>query len=98
MAQYVEYTDYIEYTDGTDTYRNGPRNGFATDVELTALGFAGIENVDWENLELIAPEGLGIFRDGCRDLSYVIDEELTPLGFDGVEDTDWKELQEIKSD
>lgn len=43
---------YIEYTDGTDTYRDGVRDGaYVIDVELTATGFDGEEDTDWKNLE-----------------------------------------------
>lgn len=46
MAQYVEYTD------GTDTFRDGVRDGkFVVDKEITATGFDGDENVDWVNIE-----------------------------------------------
>jgi hypothetical protein len=49
MAQYVEYSD------GVDTYRDGVRGGaYVIDKELTATGFAGTEDVDWENLRTLA--------------------------------------------
>jgi hypothetical protein len=48
MAQYVEYTD------GSTNCRDGVRdNAYVIDIELTATGFDGTEDVDWENLETI---------------------------------------------
>jgi hypothetical protein len=50
MAQYVIYTD------GVTIYRDGVRNGaYVIDVTLTVTGFAGVENVDWENVYEIQP-------------------------------------------
>lgn len=46
MAQYVTYTD------GTSTFRDGVRNGaYVIDKTITPLGFAGVENTDWINVE-----------------------------------------------
>jgi len=43
---------YVEYEDGGDIYRKGVRNNkFVLDKALTALGFNGVENVDWENIK-----------------------------------------------
>jgi hypothetical protein len=46
-------TQYILFTD-PDTnlrFRNGIRgSNFVMDKELTALGFAGVEGTDWENI------------------------------------------------
>ena len=43
---------YRYYTDGVGTYRDGVRNGmFVVDKELTPLGFDGVEDTDWENIE-----------------------------------------------
>lgn len=42
---------YTEYTDGTTFLRKGVRNGiFVVDKKLTALGFDGVEDTDWEML------------------------------------------------
>ena len=42
---------YQEYTDGVDTFRDGVRSGkWVIDVELSVPGFAGTENIDWENV------------------------------------------------
>jgi hypothetical protein len=50
MAQYVIYTD------GVDTCRDGIRDGdYVVDIELTDLGFDGVEDTDWENLETLTP-------------------------------------------
>lgn len=46
------YMQYRYFTDGTDSFREGVRNGsFVLDKTLTDTGFAGTENTDWENLE-----------------------------------------------
>jgi len=43
---------YKTFTDGVDTLRIGVRNGMLVkDKALTALGFAGVKNTDWECLE-----------------------------------------------
>jgi len=48
MAQYSEYSD----PDTGLKFRDGVRNGkYVIDKELTVTGFAGTENVDWENIE-----------------------------------------------
>jgi len=45
---------YLVLSDGTTTIRRGIREGyFVTDVTLTALGFDGTEDIDWENVESI---------------------------------------------
>lgn len=42
---------YRYYSDGVDTFRDGVRNGsYVIDKALTALGFDGEEDTDWENL------------------------------------------------
>jgi len=42
---------YRTYTDGSETYRIGVRDAsFVFDQALTATGFAGSENTDWDNL------------------------------------------------
>lgn len=53
MAQYIKYTD----PDTGLKVREGVRDGdYCVDCELTVLGFAGAENVDWENIEELKPE------------------------------------------
>ena len=43
---------YRYYTDGIGLYRDGVRAGdFVVDKALTATGFNGTINVDWENIE-----------------------------------------------
>lgn len=43
---------YYLVTDNTVTYRFGCRAGaYVVDRTITALGFLGIENTDWENLK-----------------------------------------------
>ena len=43
---------YRMFTDGTTTFRQGIRNGaFVLDKTLTATGFDGTEDADWENVE-----------------------------------------------
>lgn len=42
---------YVIYTDGVATWRDGVRSGrFVIDVTLTVTGFAGTEDLDWENI------------------------------------------------
>ena len=42
---------YHYYSDGISIFREGIRNGhFVIDTVLTAIGWAGVENTDWENL------------------------------------------------
>ena len=44
---------YVTYTDGISTFRDGVRNGaYVIDKALTPLAFAGVENIDWTNLEI----------------------------------------------
>jgi hypothetical protein len=94
MAQYQIYTSGVQvtYTDGVDTFREGSRAGvWATDHTLTATGFAGAENTDWENIATLDAEGgIGIdtFRDGVRDGNYIVDKTLTATGFSGTESLD----------
>lgn len=48
-------TQYRLFVDSSITYRIGVRgNAWVKDRTLTATGFAGIENVDWENIEMIS--------------------------------------------
>ena len=48
-------TQYRLFVDDSITYRIGVRgNSWVKDRTLTATGFAGIENVDWENIEMIS--------------------------------------------
>ena len=43
--------NFVTYTDGIDTYRDGVRGGaYVIDKALTATGFAGVEDLDWENI------------------------------------------------
>jgi hypothetical protein len=99
MAQYVTYAlnELVEYTDGTETYREGSRNNsFVLDKEITALGFSGVENNDWENLWSKVSVGLtGKFRDGVRSGAYVIDETITGTGFAGTENVDWINVETL---
>jgi hypothetical protein len=44
---------YRYYTDGIGTYRDGVRGGdFVVDKTLTATGFSGVQDIDWENIEI----------------------------------------------
>ena len=95
-----DYKDYI----GVNTYRFRIRDGaLKIDLKLTATGFAGTENVDWEGLDSmqIPPEYLppGVtpeFRYGVRELGMNFDQSLGGLIFDGAENVDWEELREYK--
>ena len=52
MPQYLLFTDpntLLGVREGALT------SAFVTDVELTATGFAGTVNVDWENIDTITP-------------------------------------------
>ena len=43
---------YRLFSDGTIKYRKGIRDDYEVlDVALTATGFSGIEDTDWENVE-----------------------------------------------
>jgi hypothetical protein len=45
---------YITYDDGDDHYRKGVRGGtFVIDKTITVLGFSGVEDTDWENVQII---------------------------------------------
>lgn len=47
-------TQYRLFVDDSITYRIGARgNAWVKDRTLTATGFAGIEGIDWENIETI---------------------------------------------
>jgi hypothetical protein len=93
MAQYVTYNPdtYVEYTDGVSTFRQGSRDdNFVTDKTITANGFDGTENVDWENIEEVVYSGTtGVWRDGVRGGMFIIDTELTSTGFAGTVNIDW---------
>lgn len=48
-------TQYRLFVDDSITYRIGVRgSSWVRDRTLTVTGFAGIENVDWENIETIS--------------------------------------------
>ena len=48
-------TQYRLFVDDSITYRIGVRgNAWVRDRTLTATGFAGTENIDWENIETIS--------------------------------------------
>ena len=99
MSQYTIYTSgtLVTYTDGVDIFRDGSRAGnYVIDKTITALGFTGVENVSWVNLETMSGGGLATFRDGVRDNSYVVDETLTLTGFAGAEDTDWTNIEKLE--
>jgi len=90
--QYQTHTDgeVLEYSDGVAVWRNGSiDNSFVLDKKLTALGFDGVEGVDYKRLYALSKIGLtGIFRNGVRENDFVLDETITPLGFGGVESVD----------
>lgn len=49
-----EYYEFVEYGDDTSLWRRGVRNDrFVLDHALTATGFSGEENIDWENVKLV---------------------------------------------
>ena len=51
--QYLIYTDPVTLL----SCRDGARTGkFCEDAELTATGFEGTENIDWENMDNITPQ------------------------------------------
>jgi hypothetical protein len=46
---------YVYYTDGATEYRKGVRwGGFVVDKALTATGFDGVMDVDWENIRSVS--------------------------------------------
>ena len=45
---------YDYYSDGTAIWRKGIRGGaYCIDKALTPMGFDGVENVDWVNVETL---------------------------------------------
>ena len=98
MAQYLTFADgsYSVFNDTTSTQkvRVGQRDSAVVyDGTLSALGFAGTEDVDWRNIGGYEDEITGsLCRMGVRDGNWVIDIELTATGFSGSEDTDWAYL------
>ena len=97
ILQYCIYNDleYDEFTDGIDTFRTGNRdNSFVIDKALNTTGFAGVEGVDWEEVEYATTgPATGAVRDGYRDNKYVVDTEISVTGFSGTENIDWVNLQ-----
>jgi len=48
-ASLIGGTQYVEYSDGSSIWRIGVRDASVCwDVELDAIGFDGIEDVNWE--------------------------------------------------
>ena len=99
MAQYriITSANPLILSDGTDTFRYAVRSdNMFLDQTVTSLGFSGVENIDWENLEEINSSGDDSYRHGVRNPSWVTDSTITPLGFSvgGVEDTDWRNEEE----
>ena len=101
MAQYKTFIEGTTrtYTDGSVTFRNHVRSGvYHIDQTLTATGFSGSEDTDWESLHsLTAPTGLAIFRHGVRSGGFVIDQTLTGTGFSGSENTDWEQIAKLNT-
>lgn len=96
MAQYTEISSGIpfEISEGTKGYRYRVHDGeLNLDETLTATGFAGYIDIDWQNLEVITAGGNMVFRVGVRDGGWVVDETITGLGFSGSEITDWTNLE-----
>lgn len=93
--QYEEYNgvNYKEIVDPTSRFRITSRdNYYVIDIELTALGFNGVEDTDWECVYYIAKHSLGTtkFRHGIRRGRWVVDNELNSSpGFNGIENFDW---------
>ena len=99
MAQYLIHIsgNPIVWTNGINTFREDVRGGiYYIDKALTALGFGigSIEGIDWAIVKFVTGSPHGLYRDGCRDGSWVIDATLTPLGFAGIENTDWVILEQ----
>lgn len=54
ISNAFDYVQYLLYSDGNSIIRKGVREGnFIVDIALTPTGFSGIENVDWENIEMV---------------------------------------------
>ena len=60
LATWIDIPDpgttvqYLYYSDSIASWRKGVRGGrFVWDKTLTALGFDGVENTDWENVRVV---------------------------------------------
>ena len=92
----------ITYDDGTTQVRkrmvDSVPNELYIDITKTPTGFAGVEDTDWEwvNLRNLVTQGslLANFRNGVRNGCFVTDAWMNTMnGFTGVEDTDWENLE-----
>lgn len=67
---------YVSYVDGAVSVRKGVRDGnFVIDITLTPLGFAGVENTDWQNLKIVTHEDIpltvtGDFQPSTHNLYF----------------------------
>lgn len=82
------------YTDGTTSFRfRIVGNDLYLDITLTATGFSGSEDTDWENLHVYNGQD-PVWRYGSDTTAFVLDCEITGTGFSGSEDTDWERIYE----
>ena len=90
------------YSDATAKFRlRNDGDALRVDKALTATGFDGDENTDWESLVPYESEevgAIGLFRIGVRDLAFRFDQTLTATGFAGTENTDWENLATFKKE
>jgi hypothetical protein len=66
--------------------RNGQVGGyFVTQVELTALGFAGTEGVDYETIDTHSGTLTGTYREAVIGGNYVLEVGTNFSGTEGVD-------------
>jgi hypothetical protein len=81
--------------DGSKEFRYRVHDGeLNLDETLSATGFAGDVDVDWQNIAVITAGGNMEFRVGVRDGNWVIDETLTATGFAGAEGVHWINIEQ----
>lgn len=99
LNQYIIYPNTLITTPSSTIYNDGTTqvrkrivsNVYNIDITLTATGFSGSENTDWE--WAIKYNGQDpVFRSGVRGGDFVVDCEITVTGFAGTEDVDWENL------
>lgn len=99
LDQYIIYPNTLITTPSSTIYNDGTTqvrkrivsNVYNIDITLTATGFSGSENTDWE--WAIKYNGQDpVFRSGVRGGDFVVDCEITVTGFAGTEDVDWENL------
>ena len=91
-------TPTIILSDGVDTFRVQVRGDeLYYDETITGLGFDGVEDTDWANIDSAALPGSNeeIFRIGARSTEWMVDQAITATAFGvgAIEDTDWSNIE-----